>query len=149
MSFHIKDDFKPGAPISQVPANWFNTVAKFLNGLVGGFGVKADKNEGGVSTMSLDRQVLQQEIENAMNAPKVSKDTGTPDDKTDSPEVLDTSGDSWTWTANGKDGLKLDAYYRIGTSGSYHLFQRCRLTISKDGLVVSAEGLPDRIRIRA
>lgn len=149
MAFHVKDDFKPGAPITQVPASWFNRVGSFLNNLVGGYCVKVEKNERGASTMSLDRQVLQQEIENAMNASKVSKDTGTPDDKTDSPEVLDTSGDSWTWTANGKDGLKLDAYYRIGTSGSYHLFQRCRLTISKDGLVVSAEGLPDRIRIRA
>lgn len=138
MAFHVKDDFKAGAPITQVPASWFNRVGSFLNNLVGGYCVKIEKNERGASTISVDTSKL-----------PLSKDTGTPEDKTDSPEVLDTSGDSWTWTANGKDGLKLDAYYRIGTSGSYHLFQRCRLTISKDGLVVSAEGLPDRIRIRA
>lgn len=149
MSFHIKDDFRSGTPISQVPASWFNTVAKFLNGLVGGFGVKTDKNDGGLSTVSLDRQALQHEIENVTNALKVSKDAGTPEDKTDTPDVLDTSGDSWTWTANGKNGLELDAYYKICTTGTYHLFQRCRLTISKDGLIVLANGLPDRIRVRA
>ena len=33
----LKDDFNPKAPISQVPASWFNKVAKTLNGLVGGF----------------------------------------------------------------------------------------------------------------
>lgn len=124
-------------------------MAKFLNGLVGGFGVKTDKNDGGLSTVSLDRQALQHEIENVTNALKVSKDAGKPEDKTDTPDVLDTSGDSWTWTANGKNGLELDAYYKIGTAGTYHLFQRCRLTISKDGLIVLANGLPDRIRVRA
>lgn len=149
MSFHIKDDFKAGAPISQVPAGWFNSVAHFLNGLVGGFGIETKKSDSGSSTISLKKQTLQEEIDNATQGLRVSKDAGTPDDRTDSPDVLDMSGDSWTWTANGANGLVLDAYYRIGVSGSFHLFQRCRLTVSRHGLVVSAEGLPERIRIRA
>lgn len=149
MSFHIKDDFKAGAPISQVPASWFNAVGRFLNGLVGGFGAKVDKHESGRSTVSLDREVLQQEIDNATQGMRTSKETGTPEDKTDAPEVFDNGGDSWTWTAGGVNGLELDAYYKIGASGSYHLFQRCRLTMSRDGLVVKAEGMPDRIRVRA
>ena len=40
MSFHVKDDFRRGAPVSSVPASWFNAVARFLNNLVGSTGVK-------------------------------------------------------------------------------------------------------------
>ena len=149
MSFHIKDDFKAGAPISQVPASWFNSVAKFLNGLIGGFGIETKKNESGRSTIALRKQTLQQEIDNITQNLRISKDSGTPDDHTDSPTVLDTSGDSWSWTADGANGIEIDAYYKCAESGSYHYLQRCRMTFSKDGLLVKAQGLPDRIRIRA
>ena len=108
MSFHIKDDFKAGAPISQVPASWFNAVGKFLNGLVGGFGAKVNKNESGRSTVSIDKQVLQTEIDNITNTLKLSKESGTPDDCTDSPNVLDANGSTLTWTAGGANGFKLD-----------------------------------------
>ena len=64
MSFHIKDDFKAGAPISQVPAGWFNAVAKFLNGLVGGWGIKTNKSETGTAVISLDKAVIDAEMEN-------------------------------------------------------------------------------------
>ena len=130
MSFHIKDDFKAGGPVSQVPASWFNAVAKFLNGLIGGFGIETKKSESGTSTIVLKKDVLQQEIDNITQNLRISNDAGTPGDHTDAPEVLDTDGDEWTWTAGGANGIKLDAYYQIGVSGSYHLFQRCRLTIS-------------------
>lgn len=149
MAFHLKDDFRTGAPISQVPAGWFNSVAKFLNGLVGGFGVRTEKSDSGTSTISLDRTVLLCEIDNAVQGLRLSKDAGTPDDRTDSPDVLDDGGESWTWTAGGGNGLELDAYCRIGASGAYHLFQRCRLTFSRDGILVRAEGLADRTRVRA
>ena len=36
----VKDDFKAGSPVSQVPASWFNSVASFLNNLVGGLGIR-------------------------------------------------------------------------------------------------------------
>lgn len=39
MSFHVKDDFQQG-PASQVPTSWFNSVARFLNNLCGGIGIK-------------------------------------------------------------------------------------------------------------
>lgn len=35
MSWPLRDDFRSGAPIAQVPAEWFNTVAKILNYLEG------------------------------------------------------------------------------------------------------------------
>lgn len=150
MSFHVKDDFKAGAPISQVPAGWFNSVAKFLNGLVGGFGVKIDKNESGRSTASIDKQVLQQEIDNITNTLKVSKEMGeSPLDKTDTGTDDDTDGDTWTWKSGGANGLKMDAYFCIVEEEGWHYFQRVRLDISKDGLIVKAEALDGRREIEA
>ena len=150
MSFHIKDDFKAGAPISQVPASWFNSVAKFLNGLVGGFGVKTDKNESGRSTVSLDKQVLQQEIDNITNTLKVSKEMGEdPLDKTDEETDDDSDGDTWTWKSGGANGLKMDAYFCIVEEQGWHYFQRVRLDISRDGLIVKAEAPGGRREIKA
>ena len=150
MSFHVKDDFKAGAPISQVPASWFNSVAKFLNGLVGGFGVKIDKNESGRSTASIDKQVLQQEIDNITNTLKVSKEMGeSPLDKTDTEADDDTDGETWTWKSGGANGLKMDAYFCIVEEEGWHYFQRVRLDISKDGLIVKAEALDGRREIEA
>ena len=150
MSFHVKDDFKAGAPISQVPASWFNSVAKFLNGLVGGFGVKIDKNESGRSTASIDKQVLQQEIDNITNTLKVSKEMGeSPLDKTDTEADDDTDGETWTWKSGGANGLKMDAYFCIVDEEGWHYFQRVRLDISKDGLIVKAEALDGRREIKA
>lgn len=150
MSFHVKDDFKAGAPISQVPAGWFNSVAKFLNGLVGGFGVKIDKNESGRSTASIDKQVLQQEIDNITNTLKVSKEMGeSPLDKTDTEADDDTDGETWTWKSGGANGLKMDAYFCIVEEEGWHYFQRVRLEISKDGLIVKAKALDGRREIEA
>ena len=150
MSFHVKDDFKAGAPISQVPASWFNSVAKFLNGLVGGFGVKIDKNESGRSTASIDKQVLQQEIDNITNTLKVSKEMGeSPLDKTDTGTDDDNDGETWTWKSGGANGLKMDAYFCIVEEDGWHYFQRVRLDISKDGLIVKAEALDGRREIQS
>lgn len=58
---HIKDNFKSGAPISQVPASWFNAVASFINNLVGGYAIKLTKNASGASVISVDPDVLNAE----------------------------------------------------------------------------------------
>lgn len=58
--FRLKDNFRPNAPISQVPASWFNAVASFLNNLIGGYGVKINKN-GPFPVISLDPEVLKKE----------------------------------------------------------------------------------------
>lgn len=150
MSFHVKDDFKAGAPISQVPASWFNAVGKFINGLVGGFGAKVKKNENGRSTVSIDKQVLQQEIDNITNTLKLSKEMGeSPLDKTDTGTDDDTDGETWTWKSGGANGLKMDAYFCIVEEEGWHYFQRVRLDISKDGLIVKAEALDGRREIEA
>ena len=44
MSFHVKDNFKPGTPIVVIGADWFNKVGGFLNALVGGLGLRIIKN---------------------------------------------------------------------------------------------------------
>ena len=72
--------------------------------------------------------------------------------KVDNPDVLDTTGGTWSWVADGSSGLELDCYCKIApqtSSSNYTVLQRCRLTFSKDGLLVAGELLSDRIRIQA
>ena len=40
----LKDDFSTKRPITQVPAAWFNAVAKILNGITPGAGIIINKN---------------------------------------------------------------------------------------------------------
>lgn len=55
--FHVKDDFRAGAPVTQVGAGWFNKVGSFLNNLVSGRGIRLIKNEGGVSVIALEEGI--------------------------------------------------------------------------------------------
>lgn len=49
---HIRDNFGEG-PVTQVPASWYNSVAKFINNLVGGHRVKVEKfSDGTPSSIS-------------------------------------------------------------------------------------------------
>ena len=41
----LRDNFREGAPISQVPATWFNAVAAFINSLIPGYGILWAKSE--------------------------------------------------------------------------------------------------------
>ena len=43
MSFHVKDDFVPGTPISAIGCDWFNKVGGFVNAFAGGLGLKMFK----------------------------------------------------------------------------------------------------------
>lgn len=55
--FHVKDDFTEGGPIAQVPASWFNSVAKFLNNLISGRGIRMQKEgDGAVNSIELDAE---------------------------------------------------------------------------------------------
>ena len=120
--FHVKDDFRAGAPVTQVGVGWFNKVGSFLNNLVGGRGVRIVKNENGPSYV---------ELEGAGAVP--SSDAGEPEDRTDSPAAYDETGDAWSWAAGGANGLTLDCYCKIApqtTGSNYTVFQRCRLAFS-------------------
>lgn len=74
---HIKDDFKAGGPITQVPASWFNAVARFINNLVGGDGIRVTKNN--------DYSV----IELAKNNDPVEAEGRDEDDLEEDEELLD------------------------------------------------------------
>ncbi len=144
MSFHVKDDFKARSPISQVPASWFNAIARFVNNLVGGVGIRIIKNDSGRSVVSLDEELLA--------GLRVKKDIGTPIDCTDTPKVLDTDGATIEWTAGGANGFVFDGYCKIApqtATSNYTVYQRCRMTFSRDGLLVKGQLLADRVRIQA
>ena len=109
MSFHIKDDFKSSAPISQVPASWFNAVAKFINGIIGGWGIKTKKNEKGDSIISIDKEVLDAEIENMSSKLKSVTPAADPTDGVTADQTI--SGDE-TWNMGAKD-LKVLVVTRV------------------------------------
>lgn len=48
---HLTDNFSASGPITQVPAAWFNRVAKFLNGLTQGPGIQFEKHDDGSPTI--------------------------------------------------------------------------------------------------
>ena len=147
MNFHVTDSFKAG-PCSQVPASWYNSVAKFLNNLVGIAGVTVHRNG--------DTPQIGLEIDNAkklLNVPSVAiGELEDVVDMKDSPSTISGEGATETWTAGGEHGLYLDCYCKVApqtASSNYTVLQRATLTISKDGLIVKCQLLGERTRIQA
>jgi hypothetical protein len=98
--FHLKDNFTPGGPISQVPASWFNAVARFLNNIVGGYGINITKD--GVPTVCIDPKVL------ATNAEKATKEY----------QQMETpSADNLSVSAGHQENQLLTTEWRRGTKG--------------------------------
>lgn len=152
MAFRVKDDFQVGRPMSQVSTAWFNAVGRFINKIAGGFGITTKKSDSGKLEISLNRETLRAEIDNAMQGKRISKKAGTPVDCTDDPNVLDANGATIEWTVGGKNGFELDCYCKIASqtaTSNYSVYQRCRLTFSRDGLLVKGKLLADRVRIQA
>lgn len=158
-AFHVKDDFKAGGPISQVPASWFNKVASLLNNLLGIKGISLVKNERGVATVGIDEEKIMEvkpladlksdvedlqndvgDLQNAVPSADATSTTNKRDTNTDD----DTGATGWTWNRHGSKGLSFDAYTLVEADGNYHWFSRVRLTFSKDGLLVKAQGLTGR-----
>ncbi len=58
MAFHVRDNFRAGAPVSQIPASHFNAVAALLNNTIGTAGVRvsypATPSPASPATISLD-----------------------------------------------------------------------------------------------
>lgn len=104
MAFHVKDDFRAGAPVSQVPAAWFNRVGSFLNNLVGGYGVTVEKSERGASTVSLDASVLTKSSA-APETPEAAEDLTTAGEGT-------VSASSASWKYDGATGVKVTVQTR-------------------------------------
>lgn len=81
-----------------------------------------------------------------------SADIGTPIDCADTPPVWSNNLQHVEWAQGGENGLLLDCYCRImpmSPTSAYSKLQRCRLTFSKDGLLVKSELLPESVRLTA
>lgn len=127
MAFHIQDDFKPGRPITQVPAGWFNSVARFLNNLIPGRGIKFEKNFVGPTIIEL--------------SPDDPASVGTPVSVGEFPDDEVTQHASSLWRAGGKNGASLLVLYKDDTDSNVgtHKLYAARLTISSDGRIVSID----------
>ena len=110
----LKDNFRPNAPISQVPASWFNAVASFLNNLIGGYGVKINKN-GAFPIISINPDVLSEQSKYKPTTEHTELETPSADQHTSPPTHPQSgSGDNFTvklidttWKAGGKKGVKV------------------------------------------
>lgn len=139
--------------VFQIPLAWFRAVNAFCFGSYGGNLIRITRGKDGAASFDVDENELAQLIPQAQT---ISREIGTPTDATNdngsiSTNVFDTTGDTLSWAAGGANGLMLDCYCRLNpqtAGGNYSVFQRCRLTFSKDGLLVSGVLMSDRIRIR-
>ena len=133
----IKDDFNPKAPISQVPASWFNTVAKFINELMGGLGISLNK-DGSPPLISVDPNVVQTKGE---SNGKVNADI--PVNETQSPTpTLPVQPDTTTWvrgTTTHKVWDETDQQWVEETDGDGHKFL-CGVTIPVFSRFIRAGG---------
>lgn len=127
MAFHIQDDFKSNRPITQVPAGWFNSVARFLNNLIPGRGIKFEKNAVGPTIIEL--------------SPDDPASVGTPVAVGEFPDDEVTQPASSLWRAGGNNGARLLVLYKDDTDSNVgtHKLYAARLTISIDGRIVSID----------
>lgn len=127
----------------------YNKIVAFLNNLCQGFGIKIQRPDNPSPDMpvvvSVDDRIFP------------SENCGTKKDHSDDGSVPvvsgDLSGDAlWTWKSGGENGFDMDVYCLVtkpAQSSTYHDLRRCRLTVSRSGLVVKAEMQPDGLRIKA
>lgn len=120
---HVKDDFKAGAPVTQVGAGWFNKVGSFINNIVGGRGVRIVKNESGPSYIELD-------------ASEGDNPTAVGSYPTD--EVTQKAGT--LWRAGGENGAEVMVAYKcVFDTDGQHKTYAAKLVLSADGRVLRIE----------
>lgn len=126
--FHVKDDFKANAPITQVGAGWFNKVGSFINNLVGGRGVRIVKNESGPSYIELE------------DAAMASGEGDNPTDVGSYPTDEVTQEAETLWQAGGANGAKvMIAHKCVFDTDGQHKTYAAKLVISADGRVLRIE----------
>lgn len=142
MSFHVKDNFKPGTPVSAVGADWFNKVGGFLNALSGGLGIRIFKPRNPSSAVPAAIEVEPDVLKEIMAVPS-SEQGDSPMQQKETGDFDDAGGTVFTWTP-GDNGLVLDCYIKMTLYDGAYFAQPCRLTFSKDGLLLKAQGLANR-----
>lgn len=128
--FHVKDDFRAGAPVTQVGAGWFNKVGAFINNLVGGRGVRIVKNESGPSYI---------ELEDAAEAEATEGENPTSVGEYPTDEVEQEAGETPLWSAGGANGAKVMVPYKCVFEEGMHKTYAARLVLSTDGRVLRIE----------
>lgn len=126
--FHVKDDFKAGAPVTQVGAGWFNKVGSFINNLVGGRGVRIVKNESGPSYIELkDADPDAGEGDNPTAVGSYPTDEVTQEAET-------------LWRAGGENGAEVMVAYKcVFDADGQHKTYAAKLVLSADGRVLRIE----------
>ena len=126
----LENTFREGAPISQVPASWFNAVASFINSLIPGFGISWVKSEAN-NVIEVDRSVIP------------STDAGTPTQAGTFPTgetgISQASGN--VWTAGGANGAELQVLFKgeYDANAGAHKVYSVKLTFSRSGLLQSID----------
>lgn len=121
----LKDDFTRG-PVSMVPFSWFNRVAKFINGLIGGMGIKLTKNIEGNSVIEVDTDALvftpKDANPTALKGANISSDTTGQTYLNQSAAKAVVEALSMKWT-RGEKGIKLTVCTGVtknGTNATYY-----------------------------
>jgi len=136
MSFHVKDDFKAGDPISSVGAGWFNKVAAFLNNLVAATGLKLD-----APPLPSASAPVVLSIDSSPNLGTPTEVGGfTEDENADIEQKPST-----LWLAGGKNGAELYLLYKgeYNSNAGIHDLYAAKLTISADGRIVRIDAVDD------
>lgn len=123
---HLTDNFKNGQPVSSVGAEWFNTVAAFINRLIGIKGIRINRSSDW-PTISLDDDIG----ESPTSAGSYPTD-----------EVTQTA--ATLWEAGGANGATVLMAYKGEYAGSpdyEHRLYVAKLTISKSGLITKIEAV--------
>ncbi len=134
MSFHVKDDFKAGEPVSSVGAGWFNKVAAFLNNLVTATGLKLDAPP----VPSASAPVVLS-IDSSPNLGTPTEVGGfTEDENADIEQKPST-----LWTAGGNNGAQLYLLYKgeYNSGDGVHDLYAAKLIITADGRIVKIDAV--------
>ena len=126
---HLEDDFTPNGPITQVPASWFNRVARFINNLIPGENVQFEKHDdGSPTTINIDTGC--------------SSDTGTPTELGDLDLDDGMTAQTYSWTRGGSNGVTIHVMVEGESLNDQfeHRLYDAKLTFSKDGLLTSVTG---------
>lgn len=146
MSFHVKDDFKAGMPISGVGADWFNKVGSFLNALAGGLGVKlfkpAKPSTSNPITISVDPDRLKEILEEAPVEEGTAKSLAKSVEYT---TVTNTSDKSWKLgdvVTENKETLPVGATFQIvsrivSVGGVAYQFYLREMKVDSKGCITS------------
>ncbi|MGN0877071.1 MAG: hypothetical protein ACI4TC_07375 [Kiritimatiellia bacterium] len=147
----LKDDFTRG-PVSMVPFSWFNRVAKFINGLIGGMGIKLTKNIEGNSVIEVDTDALvftpKDANPTALKGANISSDaTGqTYLNQSAAKAVVEALSTKWT---RGEKGIKLTVCTGVtknGTNATYYA-HFADLVFDERGMLLKVETAKNWFRV--